>query len=79
MKEENRKDFAGFVAEYETMPQGKVEVRNEKINGDKAVAELRGGTYVNWTPMGFVMEDGKWKRTDESPDIDRVTSSSTSK
>jgi hypothetical protein len=72
MKEENRTDFAGFVAEYETMPKTPVEVRNEQITGDKAVAEIKGGTYANWTAMVFVKQDGKWKWTGDSPDTEAL-------
>ncbi len=72
MKEENRKDFAAFVAEYETMPKTPVEVRNEQVTGDKAVAEIKGGTYANWTAMVFVKQDGKWKWTGESPDTEAL-------
>jgi hypothetical protein len=72
MKEENRKDFAGFVAEYETMPKTPVEVRNEQVTGNKATAEIKGGTYANWTAMVFVNDGGKWKWTGESPDTEAL-------
>lgn len=72
MKEENRKDLAGFMAEYDTIPEKPVEVRNEKIDGNKAEAEIRGGAYPNWTPFGFAKENGTWRFTGKSPDIDRV-------
>lgn len=72
MKEENRTDLAVFVAEFETLPAGQVEIRNEQITGDKAIAEIQGGTYVKWTQMGFIKEDGRWKWSGDSPDIDRV-------
>lgn len=72
MKEENRKDFAAFVAEYETMPKTPVEVRNEQITGNKATAEIKGGTYANWTAMVFVNDGGKWKWTGESPDTEAL-------
>jgi hypothetical protein len=72
MEEEKRTDFAGFVAEYETMPKTPVEVRNEQITGNKAVAEIKGGTYANWTPMVFINDGGKWKWTGESPDTDAL-------
>lgn len=72
MKEENRTDFAAFVAEYETMPKTPVEVRNEQITGNKATAEIKGGTYANWTAMVFVNDGGKWKWTGESPDTEAL-------
>ena len=73
MKEEKRTDLAGFMGEYEKMPEKTIEVRNEVINGDKAVAEIKGGTYVNWTPFAFIKENGAWKFTGGSPDIQSVT------
>ncbi|MGQ0543341.1 MAG: hypothetical protein ACT4O9_16085 [Blastocatellia bacterium] len=72
MKEENRKDLAGFMAEYDTIPEKPVEVRNEKIDGDKAEVEIKGGAYPNWTPFGFAKESGTWRFTGKGPDIDRV-------
>jgi hypothetical protein len=49
MKTENRKDFAAYVAESDYRPGQVLEVRNEKIDGNKGVAEIRGGAYKNWT------------------------------
>lgn len=74
MKDEKRTDLAGFMGEYEKLTDT-IEVRNEKIEGDKAVAEIRGGTYVNWTPFAFIKENGAWKFTGGSPDIQSVTQS----
>jgi hypothetical protein len=75
MKDEKRTDLAGFMGEYEKMPEKTIEVRNEKIEDDKAVAEIKGGTYVNWTPFAFIKENGSWKFTGGSPDIQSVTQS----
>lgn len=72
MKDEKRTDLAAYMAEYDTIPEKSVEVRNEKIEGDKAVAEIRGGAYVNWTPFEFVKENGTWKFTGGSADIQTV-------
>lgn len=65
MKAEKKTGMAAFMAEYE--PEGAVEVRNEKIEGNEGVAELKGGAYINWTPLSFVNEGGKWKFTGGSP------------
>ncbi len=73
MKEGNRKDMAGFLAEIEDLT-GTIDVRNEEINGNKAFAEVKGGTYVNWSSLGFVNEGGKWKLSNESKEIQRVDS-----
>ena len=40
----------------DTMP----EVRNEKIEGDTAVLEIK-GRGDNWRTTKFVREDGEWK------------------
>lgn len=44
------------------------EVRNEKINGDKATLEFL-DDKGEWLPMEFVKEDGAWKLTFE-PEMD---------
>lgn len=72
MKDEKRTDLAAYMAEYDTIPEKPVEVRNERIDGDKAVAEIKGGAYVNWTPFEFVKENGVWKFTGGSADIQTV-------
>lgn len=77
MKASNRKDLAAFVAETDYREGQTIEVRNEKIEGDKAVAQLRGGAYKNWTAFEFAKEDGKWKFTGGSPEIDSVPKANT--
>ncbi|MBX3280960.1 MAG: nuclear transport factor 2 family protein [Acidobacteria bacterium] len=72
MKEDGGKDLAAYMAEFDTIPEKPVEVRNEKIEGNKAVCELRGGAYPNWTAFAFAKEDGKWKFTGGSPDLTAV-------
>ena len=42
-------------------PAGLPEVRNEKIEGDKASAEMKDDKMDRWIPIYFVKEDGKWK------------------
>lgn len=76
MKAEKKTGMAAYLAEYDTIPDKPVEVRNEKIEGDKAVAELKGGAYLNWTAFSFVNEGGKWKFTGGSPEIQGVTNGS---
>jgi hypothetical protein len=66
MKAEGAKSLAAYMADIEDLTKP-VEVRNEKIEGDKAVAELKGGTYVNWTPFEFAKENGEWKYTGNRP------------
>lgn len=67
MKDEKRTGIAAYMAEFDTIPEKPVEVRNEKIEGNDAVAELKGGAYINWTPFAFINEGGKWKFTGGSP------------
>src|SRR6185369_10229489 len=80
MKEEKVKgSIAEFVAkEDQYRPEQSVEVRNEKLEGEKRVAELRGGAYKNWTPFAFAKENGKWKFTGGSPDLDNMPKNSNS-
>jgi hypothetical protein len=78
MKSQNEMDLAAFVAKTDYRPGQVIEVRNEKIQGDKAVAELRGGAYKNWTAFEFAKENGKWKFTGGSPEIDNVPPANTS-
>ena len=78
MKEAGQKDLAAYMASTDYRPGSTLEVRNEKLEGDKAVAEIRGAAYKNWTPFEFAKEDGKWKFTGGSSDIDAVKSQSNS-
>jgi len=75
MKAEKKTGLAAYAAESDRVPEKDIEVRNEKINGDKGTAELKGGSYINWSALGFVKEDGKWKMSNESPEIEGVKSS----
>ena len=77
MKSENAKSIAAFVAKTDYREGQNIEVRNEKIDGDKGVAELRGGAYKNWTAFSFAKENGKWKFTGGSPEIDNVPKANT--
>jgi hypothetical protein len=77
MKSQNEKSIAAFVAKTDYRPGQVIEVRNEKIQGDKAVAELRGGAYKNWTAFEFAKENGKWRFTGGSPEIDNVPPANT--
>lgn len=59
-KTEN-KTWLAYLLEFEEPLSEKREVRNEKITGDAAIAELKGGSLGNWTPIKFVKENGEWK------------------
>lgn len=78
MKEEKKTSLAAFLAETDD-PNTPIEIRNEKIEGDKGVAEVRGGVYKNWTAIAFGKENGKWKLTGGSPEIESVKQSAGAK
>lgn len=72
MKAEKKTSLSAFITELEKVPDSPVQVRNEKIEGDTGIAEIKGGSYANWTPIKFVKENGEWKMTNESPDFESV-------
>jgi hypothetical protein len=56
-----KKTWFAYVIELEEPLDEKREVRNEKIEGEKAVAEIKGGSLARFTPVAFVKENGEWK------------------
>lgn len=79
-----KKTWFAFLLELEDPIDKPREVRNEKIQGDKAVAEMKGGPLGVWTPIAFIKENGEWKF--DSPkvsqglsNIERTEPSKTSK
>jgi hypothetical protein len=73
MKAEKQTSLAAFVAELEiSASDAPFETRNERIEGDRAFAEVRGGSYGVWTPFEFVRENGEWKWTGKSADVDSM-------
>jgi hypothetical protein len=75
MKADNEKSLVSFLIKNDTIPEKPMEVRNEKIEGNAGVAEIKGGSYGVWTPFKFVRENGEWKITNQSPDFDDVKKS----
>ena len=75
MKSEGAKSLVEFITELEPVPDTPFTVRNEQIQGDTATAEMRGGSYPNGIKIKFVKENGEWKMTNESPDIQSVKQS----
>lgn len=75
MKEEQKTSLVEFITELEPAPDQPFEVRNEQIQGNSAIAELRGGSYPNGIKVKFVKENGEWKLTNESPEFDSVRQS----
>ena len=78
-RSEKKAKLTEYLAEYDGVPEKPVEVRNEKINGDNGVAEVRGANYVNWTAFGFVKEGGVWKLSGESPETEGMKPSGSNK
>ena len=75
MKAEKKTSLVEFITELEPVPDKPFEVRNEEIQGDTAIAEMRGGSYPNGIKIKFVKENGEWKMTNESPEIQSVKQS----
>lgn len=69
MKTDEITSLAEFITATEQVPDRPFEVRNEQIQGDTAVAEIRGGSYPNGIRRIFVKENGEWKMTNDSPEF----------
>ncbi len=69
--------MVNYITETEPLPDKPFETRNEQIQGDSAVAEMRGGSYPNGIKIKFVRENGEWKMTNESPEFQSVKQSAT--
>lgn len=61
-----KKTWFAYLLEAEDPVSEKREVRNEKINGEKATAEIKGGPLGIFTSIAFIKENGEWKF--DSPD-----------
>lgn len=72
MKDEGAKSLVAFITELEPAPDKPFEVRNEQIQGETAIAEIKGGAYPNGIKIKFIKENGEWKMTNESPAFDDV-------
>jgi len=51
----------GLKSASAEVPAQLPEVRNEKIDGDRATLEIKDDKKGTWEPLHFVKEDGKWK------------------
>ena len=65
MKEEGKSDIIVALTEFDKLPPNKMEVRNEQITGNRGTAQLKGGSYIDWTTFVFVNEGGTWKISNE--------------
>lgn len=61
MKSEKSPSLLAILEDNESPVEEKREVRNEKIEGDTASVEMKGGSLGVWTPIKFVKENGEWK------------------
>ncbi len=74
MKAENEKSLVKYL-EADQVSNKLCEVRNEKIEGDTGIAEVKTEGAPNGFPIKFVKENGEWKLTTESPELDSVKKS----
>src|ERR1041384_7200581 len=69
MKSDGKKSLVEYIESAEPAGDKPFEVRNEKIEGDTAIAEIKGGSYAAWTKWKFVKENGEWKKAPPSEDL----------
>lgn len=69
MKADEKATLVEFITDSESVPDKPFEVRNEQIQADTAIAEIRGGAYPNGIRRKFVKENGEWKMTNDSPEF----------
>ncbi len=74
MKSENEKSLVKYL-EADQVSNKLCEVRNEKVEGDTAIAEVKTEGAPNGFKVKFVKENGEWKLTTESPTLDSVKKS----
>jgi hypothetical protein len=74
MKADNEKSLVKYL-ETDQVSNKLCEVRNEKIEGDAAIAEIKTEGAPNGFKVKFVKENGEWKLTTESPEFDSVKKS----
>lgn len=74
MKEEGEKSLVKYL-EVDKVSNKMCEIRNEKIEGDTAVAEIKTEGMPNGIKVKFVKENGEWKLTTEIPDFEEMKKS----
>lgn len=50
-----------FQPMMDNLPASRPEIRNEKIDGDRATLEMHNEKEGRWETVAFVKEDGAWK------------------
>jgi hypothetical protein len=76
--EANAKEEKSKLADYlaaDRVSNKLCEIRNETIQGDAAIAEVKTEGAPNGFKMKFVRENGEWKLTNEFPDFSEVKNS----
>lgn len=71
MKETGEKTLVEFLS-TDNVTSALCEIRNEVINGNEAVAELKTAAIPNGAPVVFVKEGNDWKLTNRSPALEAV-------
>lgn len=71
MKAENEKSLIKYL-EADRVSNKLCEIRNETIQGDTAIAEVKTEGAPNGFKIKFIKEDGAWKLTNEFPDFNAV-------
>lgn len=67
MKAEGKTSLIEFLVETDAIKDvNQCGARNEKIEGDKAVAEIRNENMPNGVKIEFVKENGEWKLTNKA-------------
>ena len=61
MKSQKMPTLLAVLEDNEAPVEEKREVRNEQIQGDAGIAEMKGGNLGVWTKIKFVREGGEWK------------------
>jgi predicted lipid-binding transport protein (Tim44 family) len=74
MKEEGEESLVKYL-EVDKVSTKMCEIRNEKIEGDTAVAEIKTEGMPNGIKVKFVKENGEWKLTTEIPDFENMKKS----
>ncbi len=78
MEDENKTSLAEFLAELDPIKDvNQCTARNEKIEGDKATAEIRNENMPTGIRVEFVKENGEWKLTNKSPEFEAIKQSAT--
>jgi hypothetical protein len=74
MKSLKEKSLAKYL-EADQVSNELCEVRNETIEGDVGIAEVKTKGMPNGAKIKFVKENGEWKLTTDSPEINAVKKS----